>query len=430
MVVAKKGAVRQIAFGGRLKRILVPVLGPLLLFIAPISAVGEGSLVQLHPSESASASTPGPDGDPKEAAGETEQTWLERHVTFIGDVRAALAVDKLGKRDGSDLTEVKPAVRLRGGAAISFLPWLEMTARLALRIDDDIDGFDFRLKSDGGIEAGDVTFDKLFLTLTPHELITIEGGRLQTSFEVDSVVKDSLSRNDSGGLDINWTDGIHVILGRPSSFNLHLIGQANPDGGSTNGVGAQGPLDFEEDASSITYYVGLEAPPVEPFTQLFADVTIIPQALRPEGLGSDEKENIVAFTLKGAADFPLHWLEPIVLHPFGEFGVMVWTPQENVLEISNSTERADRFAFVAGVDLKNLGPGSLGFQFNWTQPGYLISPDYPNNAWSIETRYKVPIAKRVTLELRYRHRQEIEKLVDAQQRQTDDNVLARITVKF
>ena len=195
-------------------------------------------------------------------------------------------------------------------------------------------------------------------------------------------------------------------------------------------MGARGPIDFEDGASRFTYYAALEAPPSEPFTQLLADVTIIPQALRPDGLASEAKENVVAFTLKGAADLPLSWLEPIILHPFGEFGAMVSTPQENVLEVSNSTESAGRFAVVAGLDLKNLGPGTLGFQFNWTQPGYLISPDYPNNTWSIEMRYKVGMFKNAVFDIRYRHRQEIDKLVGAQERQTDDNVQARITVKF
>ncbi len=85
---------------------------------------------------------------------------------------------------------------------------------------------------------------------------------------------------------------------------------------------------------------------------------------------------------------------------------------------------------MAGLDLKQLGPGSLGFQFGWTEAGYLISPDYPNNAWSIETRYKVPVLENIVFEIRYRHRQDIEKRVGALERQTDDNILGRLTVKF
>lgn len=418
---------------------VITILALSVLILTPTRAVGADSVAKLQdptvqqhePSEKASASTPGEPSSEAEKAGEERQrSWLARHVTFIGDLRAAVPYNRRGKRDGDDFAKVIPAVRLRGGAAVSFLPWLGVTARLALGINTEIEGFDFQFKFDGGLEPGDVTFDELFVTLTPHELLTIEGGRLQTAFEVDSAVEDSLSRHDSSGLDIDWTDGFHVIIGRPSAFKLHLIGQANPDDGPTNGVGARGPIDFEDGASRFTYYAALEAPPSEPFTQLLADVTIIPQALRPDGLASEAKENVVAFTLKGAADFPLSWLEPIILHPFGEFGAMVSTPQENVLEVSNSTESAGRFAVVAGLDLKNLGPGTLGFQFNWTQPGYLISPDYPNNTWSIEMRYKVGIFKNAVFDIRYRHRQEIDKLVGAQERQTDDNIQARITVKF
>jgi hypothetical protein len=410
----------------KLKELLVPILMLLVLTLAPVNAVGVDSVAE----EASTSTSQEAAGEPEKVGEEKQQTWWERHVTLIGDVRAALPVNRRGKRDGDDVTKVTPAIRLRGGAVVSFLSWLEGTARLALRIDNEIEDFDFRFSHRGGIESGDVTFDELFLTLTPHELLTIEGGRLQTAFEVESVIGDSLSRHDSSGVDIDWTDGVYVMIGEPGSFTLHVIGQANPEDGPTNGVGSRGPIDFDDGASRFTYYAALQTPPLEPFTQLVADVTIIPQALRPEGLGSDVKENVVAFTMKAAADFPLTWLQPIILHPFGEFGVMAWTPQEDVLKVSSSTESAGRFAVVAGLDLKKLGPGALGFQFNWTQPGYLISPDYPNNTWSIETRYKVPIAANVVFDLRYRHRQEIEKLVGAAARQTDDNVQARVTVKF
>ncbi len=436
-VSTKPGVTPNVLFS--LKRILIAVLALSMLILTPTRAVGADSVAKLQdptvqqhqPSKQESASAPAePSREPETAGAEKQRSWVARHVTFIGDLRAAVPYNRTGKRDGDAFVKVIPAARLRGGAEVSFFPWLGLTARLALGINTEIENFDFQFKFDGGLEPGDVTFDELFLTLKPHELLTIEGGRLQTAFEVDSVVEDSLSRHDSSGLDITWTDGFHVSIGRPSAFTLHLIGQENPKDGPTNGVGARGPVDYEEGASRFTYYVALEAPRSKPFTQLLADVTIIPQALRPAGLASEQKENMVAFTLKGAADFPLSWLEPIILHPFGEFGVMTQTPQENVLEVSNSTESAGRFAVVAGLDLKNVGPGSLGFQFNWTEAGYLISPDYPNNAWSIEMRYKVGIFKNTVFDLRYRHRQEIDKLVGAEERQTSDNIQARITVKF
>jgi hypothetical protein len=420
------------------KTLFINLLALLVLLLAPVSRAGADSVAESrnvlsqHKS-SGKAGTSGREERPGEAeTGEAEgpaQGW-EPDVTVIGDVRAGVVFNQKGKGDGDDLATVTPALRLRGGVAASLLPWLEATARVAVAIDNTVEGFAFQFNVDGGLEPGDVTFDELFLTLKPHDALTIEGGRLQTAFQVESVVGDSLSRHDSPGFDITWTDGLYAIIGRPSALQFHLIGQANPTDGPTNGVGARGPISFEDGASRFTYYAALQAPPVKPFTQLVADVTIIPQALRPEGLGTDAKENVVAFTVKAAADFPLTWLQPIILHPFGEFGVMAWTPQEDVLKVSSSTESAGRFAVVAGLDLKKLGPGALGFQFNWTQPGYLISPDYPNNTWSMETRYKVPIVTNVIFEVRYRHRQQIEKLVGAAARQTDDNVQARVTVTF
>lgn len=366
------------------------------------------------------------------AIGEAAPTpgWWQQYVTFGGDFKAALAFNSRGERDGTDLKKVLPAARIRGGATLSVTPWAGLTARLATFFDKDTENLDFKFSGRHDLRPGDVTFDSLFLTLRPHELLTVQMGRLQTEFEVDSVVGDSLSRHDSGGLDVNWTDGIHFIVGMPSSLKLHAIGQVNHKEGSTNSVGVRGPLDFKNRSSRIIYNVGLEAPPIQPFTQLMADVTVIPEALRPFGLGTATSEDVVAFTMRGAADFALPWMKPVILHPFGEFGVMASTPRENVLKVSSSGQRADRFAFVAGLDLKHLGPGSLGFQFGWTEAGYLISPDYPDNAWSIETRYKAPLLKNIIFEIRYRHRQDIEKRVGASERQTDDNILARLTVKF
>ena len=403
------------------------LLGPPSLLMAAISGGGQD-----ESTEKVSAPiTAIVSGEPERSYGEERRGWWWQRVTFDGDVRAALALNIREDRVGTDRTELLPAVRARGGATISVTPWLEARARLAGFLDKDVDGLGFRLSHRRTIQSGDVTFDSLFLTLRPHELFTLKIGRLQTQFEVDSVVQDSLSRNDSGGLEVNWTDGVYLTIGKSSSFKLHLIGQVNPEMGPTNNIGIRGPMDFGDGVSRVTYYAALEAPSLTPFTQLIADVTIIPQTLRPLGLGTGATEDVVAFTLKAAADLALQDGTKLpILHPFLEFGAMVSTPRESVLGISNSTERAGQVAAVAGLDLKHFGPGALGFQFGWVQAGYLISPDYPNNTWSIEARYKVSVVKNVVFEARYRHRQDIDKLLDAPQRRTDDNILARLTVKF
>lgn len=403
------------------------LLGPPSLLMA---AIGQGG--QDESTEKVSAPlTAIVSGEPEKICGEEKRGWWWQRVTFDGDLRAALALNIREDRAGTDRTELLPAIRARGGATISVTPWLEARARLAGFLDKDVDGLGFRLSHRRTIQSGDVTFDSLFLTLRPHELFTLKIGRLQTQFEVDSVVQDSLSRNDSGGLEVNWTDGVYLTIGKSSSFKLHFIGQVNPVEGPTNGIGVRGPLVFEDGASRVTYYLGLEAPALAPFTQLIADVTIIPQAFRPLGLGTGPKEDAVAFTLKAAADFaPPDGTKRLVLHPFLEFGAMLSTPQESALGISNSTERAGQVAVVAGLDLKGLGPGALGLQFAWVQAGYLISPDYPNNAWSLEARYKARVVKNVVFEVRYRHRQDIDQFLEVSERQTDDNILARLTVKF
>jgi hypothetical protein len=360
-----------------------------------------------------------------------EWSWWRQFVTLTGDLRAALAVDIRDHRDRTGGTELVPRLRLRGGFTVLPTASVSATARLAAFFDKDADGLGFRLAHRRTIRPGDVTFDSLFVTLRPHGLLTIRVGRLQTQFEIDSVVRDSLSRNDSGGLEVTWTDGAHLEVGRPGSVRLHLIGQLNPKEGPTNGVGARGPIAFDDDASRVTYYAALEVPRRGRLTQLVTDVTIIPEALRPEGLRTSPRESAAALTLKAAADFPLRdEKNAVVLHPFLEVGAMLTTPRNDAVGVSTGADRAGRFALVAGMDLKHLGPGDLGIQCGWIEAGYLISPDYPNNTWSIEARYKVGLVGNAVLEARYRRRQEIDRLVGAPDREADHNILVRITLRY
>lgn len=403
----------------------------ILLGLSAYFELAIGEAVGREPAEEGSMSTTLPRPGEIEKRIEAQQSWWHRRVTLNGDVRAALALNLKGRQDRTDRTDLLPLARLRGGVTLAATPWVNVTARLATFLNKETDRVGFRLRHRRDIQPGDLTFDSLFLTIRPYQFMTIKVGRLQTEFELDSVVKDSLSRHDSSGLDVSWTDGIHVIVGKASSMKLHLIGQVNPEEGPTNGVGTRGPLEFRNGGTRVTYYAALEAPPLKPFTQLVADLTIIPQALRPQGVDSPVQEDVVALTMRGAAD--LHFgneASSFILHPFFELGVMIWTPQEKVLKVSGSGKRADHFAIVTGCDLKQLGPGALGFQFGWAQAGYLISPDYPNNAWSSEVRYKLDIATNAIFEIRYRHRQEIDRPNGVLERQTDDNMLARVTIKF
>lgn len=367
------------------------------------------------------------------AAGAASDAEPRRLLSVSADLRAALGYTISENRDGSDETDLFPLARLRGALAASPTPWLEARGRFAVFFNEETEDLSFRVAHENDLRPGDVTIDELWVELRPDPRVTIRGGRLQIEdppFELDSVVLDSLSRHDSSGLDVTWTDGLWAILGRTGGWRLHLIGQANPEEGPTNGVGGRGPVDFTDGASRVTYYAALEAPRVAPLTQLVGDVTVIPAALRPWGVGVGRREDIVAFTARAAADVPFPSLAPVVIHPFLEVGVMASTPRESVLEVSPSRERADGWAVVAGTDLKRLGPGDLGLQAAWVEPGFLLSPDYPNNAWSVETRYKVPVVRNLVLEVRYRHREEIHRLVGARERQAEDNVLARVTFKF
>jgi hypothetical protein len=345
-------------------------------------------------------------------------------LDFAGDLRTSLARNKRRERDESEDATYTPTLRIRYGFTAALAPNIEFKARAAGLFTKDTDGIS--LRAQGPIETGDITVDSMFLRFKPSPAITIDLGRLQTAFELDSVVEDSLSRHDSSGTAVDWTNGIHAIVGSEESYRIHFIAQRNTKNGSTNAVGTIGPVSFEDKDSRVTYYVGLQLPPTNFITQFIADVTVIPDALRPLGLENTRSANIVAATLKAAADFTVG---KRTVHPFLELGATLTDTQKEVRALSGAAESAGRMAVVSGFDVMEIGPGDLGIQAAWVQAGFIISPDYPANAFSVEVRHRTRFGENAVFEIRYRHREDINKTVNPVAR-VDHNVQLRFTLEF
>ena len=351
----------------------------------------------------------------------------EEAVSFIGDVRAAVAVQQRDQADGTTVTEFLPALRVRPGVYLVASPSVSFRFRFAGLANRDMHGLRFDL--DGPTDPGVVTVDSAYLQFQPNDRLQVRVGRLQTAFELDSVVEDGLSRHDSGGLAIDWTDGVHIALGKPKGTRLHYIGQVNRQDRSTNGVGARGPVTFESEASRVTHFLGLELAPSGSVTQAMIDMTWIPSALSEGAQGGRGTQDFLSFTARIAMDQDV--AAGRVLHPAIEIGWMPITPQLESLGFASRTGRASGLALVAGLDIRLLARGALGLQLARIPAGFIASPDYPPNSRSAELRYSWwPIESRLKLDLRYRVRQQILRVSETDSRQTAHNLQLRATLRF
>ena len=286
-----------------------------------------------------------------------------------------------------------------------------------------------RFDADGPADPGVIAVDSAYVQFRPDDRLQVRVGRIQTVFELDSVVEDGLSRHDSGGIAVDWTDGMHIALGQPKSTRLHYIAQLNRSDRSTNGVGARGPVTFGNGASRVTHFLGLELAPKGSVTQAMVDMTWIPEALADGVQGDRDNRDFLAFTARLAAD--QHVAEGLVLHPALEIGWMPVTPQLESLGFASRSGRASGLALVAGIDIRPLARGALGLQLARIPAGFIASPDYPANSRSAELRYSWwPIESQLKLDFRYRLRQQMLRAAESDSRRTAHNLQLRATLRF
>lgn len=348
-------------------------------------------------------------------------------IAFTGDARAAVAIQQRDRADGATETELLPALRLRPG--IDLLPGavVSLRFRLAGLVNRDMHGL--RFDADGPADPGVIAIDSAYLQFKPDNRLQVRVGRFQTAFELDSVVEDGLSRHDSGGVAVDWTDGVHIALGEGSGTRFHYIGQVNRNDRSTNGVGARGPVTFESGTSRVTHFLGLELAPSGGVTQAMVDMTWIPDALVDDSQGGRGTRDFLSFTARLAADHNV--AAGRVLHPALEIGWMPVTPQLESLGFASRSGRASGLALVAGLDIRPLARGALGLQLARIPAGFIASPDYPANSRSAELRYSWwPIESRLKLDLRYRVRQELLRVSETDSRRTAHNLQMRATLRF
>lgn len=350
-----------------------------------------------------------------------------------GDLRLGYLTDRTEQRDGSTDSNDNLQMRLRLRAASDADRVWQMTIGVAGRYASNQDGVDFYLRrhrpNRTGVNAGDSTVDVFNLRYRhPDNGTTLRIGRFATSFTLPIVPGKSLIRNDASNFNLGWTDGVYLQTPIGEDWQFHLIGQLNSRRGSGNT--ARAPVDFGEARFRSSVFAGIKArQPWGPVTTRMLSVIYIPDALADAGVDNPSRDDYLGVSAKLAATWPIgeqgmHWVAA------GEVAQAINTPSREVQRLPGDGSAGGN-AWQASLNLYDWQPGhSIGAVFGRVQAGWLVSNDYRENDHLAEIRYRWQARPDTVVELRYRWRQEIERLIDADQRRESQDIYLRVTSRF
>jgi hypothetical protein len=221
---------------------------------------------------------------------------------------------------------------------------------------------------------------------------------------------------------------VHLQYRLGPAWRAHLVLQHNHRRGSS--TTARPPLDFSDDGSRVSMFAGLEASaPSGPLVQRMIGLSWWPSALAVDGIAAPTRKDHVALTARAALAWPAgngdrRWL-------FGaEVGHAPTTPRGSVVGTGDPGPAGGN-AWQVSANLEHLRPGHhVGVVYGRADAGWLLSPDFRNNDALAEIRYQWQFAPRVSLEARYRWREELEIPLAAAQARVDRDVYLRLSTKF
>ena len=355
-------------------------------------------------------------------------------IDFSGDVRFGAFGRDRDQRDGNRSRRDELRIRARAGVKVNFSDSFSGKVRFAGRYssDDRFNTYHFEIfetiPSDGGLRLGDSTIDEFFLQYRLNNQLDVRVGRFQTKFELEGVAKKSFSRNDSDNTNITWTDGLHVKYTIPSGWDLHAILQRSKDEGPT--TVRRSPLDFREEDSHTTYYLGAEKKDKgKTIIQKGFDITHIPDALQHDGTATGKIENYTAVSGRLAMQWPLGESETKFLWG-NEVGYAFDTPRKSAIQTGGEKETSG-LAFQTTFNFIDIWPQhSVGLVYGQTSGGWLLSGDFGNNQELVEARYMWQVSKNQKFEARMRNREDIDKRTNAERKRREWDYYLRYTIKF
>jgi hypothetical protein len=114
----------------------------------------------------------------------------------------------------------------------------------------------------------------------------------------------------------------------------------------------------------------------------------------------------------------------------GEAGYAPNVPERSAVKTGTSGN-ADGLAAQITFNFIDIVPQhSVGFAFGRVGDGWLLSPDFNNNVYQAEVRYKWDIDKNQTVEARLRHNKDIRQHINAPQKREDIDYFLRYTYRF
>lgn len=210
--------------------------------------------------------------------------------TMNGDVRTGFYSLHRDDRNGKEDTTDELRLRLRPGVRAKFNEqWLAQVRFAGRYSTDDRNDPHFeifkRIPAEDGLRLGDSTLDEIYAEYRPDNAWQVRVGRFQGSAELEGVARKSLDRHDSPNADITWTDGVQVKHRAANGWSTTAIAQYNDNEGATQVRRA--PLDFGEDGSRLSYFVGVEnTQKAGPFVQRAVNISWLPDALHSDGVGA------------------------------------------------------------------------------------------------------------------------------------------------
>ncbi|MCB1625040.1 MAG: putative porin [Pseudomonadales bacterium] len=352
--------------------------------------------------------------------------------TFSGDLRAGYFASERTARDGAESDQDSFNARLRLVLERRLDERWTVRTRVAGRFSSEQDDTAVYLRGYAptrtGTAFGDITLDEAYLGYqAPDDGLRLRVGRFQTAFSVPGVASKGLDRNDSPGVGVNWTDGVHLDLPVAGGWRGHVIGQyRNPKG--SGGV-AYAPLDFSDGNSRATVFVGLENKHrLGPITQRMLSLTWMPHSLADRGLADPAREDYITVDARVAAEWPLGAGGPRLVTG-AEVGYATQTPRDAVAG-TGGTGDTGGLAWQVQASVYDFAPNHhIGVAVGSADAGWLISPDYRPNDRSAEIRYQWQFLPKTSMEARVRERRELEHPKGTRAR-VDHDLYVRLTHKF
>src|SRR5690349_8382244 len=349
-----------------------------------------------------------------------------------GDLRGGWFASEGTARDGTEYSQDAFNARLRVAIERGFAGHWTVRTRVAGRFSSDQDGTDVYLRSYAptrtGTRFGDVTLDEAYLGYqAPDDGLRLRIGRFQTAFALPGVPSKGLDRNDSPSIDVQWTDGVHLDVPVAGGWRGHVIAQYRDRKGS-GGV-AYAPLDFSDDGSRATVFLGLENKQrLGPITQRMVSVTYMPESLADHGLADPSRSDYMAVDARVSAEWPLREGGPRLVAG-AEVAYAPTTPLEAAVG-TGGTGDAGGLAWQVQASVYDFAPNHhIGIAIGGADAGWLLSPDYRPNDRSAEIRYQWQFLPKTSMEARFRERNELEH-PDGTRARVDRDVYVRLTHKF